>query len=107
MMISERPAEVADWAVPGHWEGDLILGLKSSAMGTLVERTTRFSLLLQLPPMPSHRDGPLQRDCPALAGHGAEAVRVAIARSIQNLPDHLRKSIAWDHGAEMAQNEEL
>ena len=107
IMISERPAEVADRAVPGHWEGDLILGLKSSAIGTLVERKTRFTLLLHLPPMPGHGDGPRQKNGPALAGHGAEAVRDAIARSIQNLPEHLRKSLTWDQGAEMAQHEKL
>ena len=107
IMISERPAEVEDRAVPGHWEGDLILGLKSSAIGTLVERTTRFTLLLHLPPMPEHGTGPRQKNGPALAGHGAEAVRDAIIGSIQNLPDHLRKSLTWDQGAEMAQHEKL
>ncbi len=106
-MISERPAEVADRAVPGHWEGDLILGLKSSAIGTLVERTTRFTLLLHLPPMPGHRTGIRQKNGPALAGHGAKAVRDAIAKSIQDLPEHLRKSLTWDQGAEMAQHERL
>ena len=106
-MISERPAEVEDRAVPGHWEGDLILGLKSSAIGTLVERTTRFTLLLHLPPMPEHGTGPRQKNGPALAGHGAEAVRDAIIGSIQNLPDNLRKSLTWDQGAEMAQHEKL
>ena len=107
IMISERPAEVEDRAVPGHWEGDLILGLRSSAIGTLVERTTRFTLLLHLPPMPGHGKGPRQKNGPALAGHGAEAVRDAIANSIQDLPKHLRKSLTWDQGAEMAQHEKL
>jgi IS30 family transposase len=107
IMISERPAEVADRAVPGHWEGDLILGLKSSAIGTLVERKTRFTLLLHLPSMPGHGDGPRKKNGPALAGHGAEAVRDAIASSIQYLPEHLRKSLTWDQGAEMAQHEKL
>jgi len=104
IMISNRPAEVADRAVPGHWEGDLILGLKSSAIGTLVERKTRFTLLLHLPPMPGHGTGPRQKNGPALAGHGAEAVRDAIAKSIQDLPKHLCKSLTWDQGAEMAQH---
>ncbi|MGY3436807.1 MULTISPECIES: IS30 family transposase [unclassified Marinovum] len=107
IMISERPAEVEDRAVPGHWEGDLILGLKSSAIGTLVERKTRFTLLLHLPPMPGHGTGLRLKNGPALAGHGAEAVRDAIAKSIQDLPEHLRKSLTWDQGAEMAQHETL
>lgn len=106
-MISERPAEVEDRAIPGHWEGDLILGLNSSAIGTLVERTTRFTLLLHLPPMPGHGTEPRQKNGPALAGHGAQAVRDAIANSIQDLPGHLRKSLTWDQGAEMAQHEKL
>ena len=105
-MISQRPAEVDDRAVPGHWEGDLILGLGSSAIGTLVERTTRFTMLLHLPRMHGHGERPLKNG-PALAGHGAEAVRDAIAASITTLPEQLRRSLTWDQGAEMARHAEL
>jgi IS30 family transposase len=87
--------------VPGHWEGDLIIGLNGSAIGTLVERTTRFTMLLHLPPMPGH-GGPRAKNGPALAGHGAEAVRDAIAAAVGGLPARLRRSITWDQGAEMA-----
>lgn len=107
VMISQRPAEVADRAVPGHWEGDLIIGLNSSAIGTLVERTTRFTLLLHLPPMPDHGSGPRTKNGPALAGHGAEAVRDAIATKIAMLPEQLRRSLTWDQGAELAQHAQL
>jgi IS30 family transposase len=107
IMISERPAEASDRAVPGHWEGDLILGLGSSAIGTLVERTTRFTMLLHLPRMDGHGDGPRVKNGPALAGHGAEAVRDAIACCITTLPAQLRRSLTWDQGAEMAQHAQL
>ena len=107
ILISERPAEAQDRAVPGHWEGDLILGLGSSAIGTLVERTTRFTMLLHLPSMAGHGDGPREKNGPALAGHGAEAVRDAIAREITTLPEQLRRSLTWDQGAEMAQHARL
>ena len=84
--ISDRPAEVADRAVPGHWEGDLILGPGgSSAIGTLVERATRFTLLLHLPDQ-----------------HNAETVAAAMIQSMRELPEHLRRSITWDRGSEMA-----
>jgi IS30 family transposase len=106
IMIRERPAEVEDRGVPGHWEGDLLLGLDSSAIGTLVERTTRFTMLLHLPRMGAHGQ-PRVRNGPALAGHGAEAVRDAIAVSIAELPDQLRRSLTWDQGAEMAQHAQL
>ena len=105
VMISQRPAEAEDRAVPGHWEGDLILGLQSSAIGTLVERTTRFTMLLHLPPMTGQ--GPRVKNGPALAGHGAEAVRDAIANTITTLPEQLRRSLTWDQGTEMAQHAQL
>ncbi len=85
----------------------MILGLNSSAIGTLVERTTRFTLLFHLPPMAGHKTELRQKHGPALAGHGAEAVRDAIANSITELPHHLRRSLAWDQGAEMARHAEL
>ncbi len=106
VMISERPAEAEDRAVPGHWEGDLILGFDSSAIGTLVERSTRFTMLLHLPPLAGH-DGPRVKNGPALAGHGAEAVRVVIAETITTLPEQLRRSLTWDQGTEMAQHAKL
>jgi IS30 family transposase len=107
ILISERPPEADDRAVPGHWEGDLILGLESSAIGTLVERTTRFTLLLHLPRMDGHGLQPAIKNGPALAGHGAEAVRDAIAEVIDTLPEQLRRSLTWDQGAEMAQHAQL
>jgi IS30 family transposase len=106
VMIGQRPADAEDRAVPGHWEGDLILGLDSSAIGTLVERTTRFTLLLQLPRMQGHGQ-PRVHNGPALAGHGAEAVRDAIAATITTLPQQLRRSLTWDQGAELAQHARL
>jgi IS30 family transposase len=106
-MISERPAEAADRAVPGHWERDLILGLGSSAIGTLVERTTRFTMLLHLPRLAGHGEAPRVKNGPALAGHGAKAVRDAITRTVITLPEELRRSLTWDQGAEMAQHDRL
>jgi len=86
VMISDRPAEIEDRAVPGHWEGDLIIGKGgASAVGTLVERSTRFVLLLHLP-----------------SNHGALAVEKAMRKAISTLPSELMRSITWDQGSEMA-----
>ena len=84
--ISDRPPEAADRAVPGHWEGDLIMGAgNTSAIGTLVERATRFTILLHLP-----------------TDHTAETVATAMIEAMLELPEHLRRSITWDRGSEMA-----
>jgi len=108
LLIAERPPEVEDRAVPGHWEGDLIIGTGWSAIGTLVERTTRFTMLLHLPPMPGHREVvPRPKNSAPLAGRGAEAVRDAIIGQLDGLPPLLRRSLTWDQGSELAQHAEL
>jgi IS30 family transposase len=85
--IRERPAEVADRAVPGHWEGDLLFGARGTAVGTLVERMSRFTLLFPVP-----------------AGYKAPAMRAALARAVARLPGELRRSLTWDRGLEMAEH---
>jgi IS30 family transposase len=107
VMISARPAEATDRAVPGHWEGDLIIGLNKSAIGTLVERTTRFTMLLHLPRGAGYGIVPRIKNGPALAGYGAESVRDAIASTITTLPAELRRSLTWDRGTEMAKHADL
>ena len=107
VMISARPAEATDRAVPGHWEGDLIIGLDRSAIGTLVERTTRFTMLLHLPRMEGYGVESRVKNGPALAGRGAEAVRDAIAATITTLPGQLRRTLTWDRGKELAQHARL
>ncbi|MGW1812277.1 IS30 family transposase [Streptomyces sp. NPDC002125] len=91
VMISERPAEIEDRALPGHWEGDLIIGKDGkSAIGTLVERATRYVMLLHLP-----------------GDHGAEAVLTALTSTVQTLPVQLKRSLTWDQGSEMARHGEF
>src|SRR5881275_3465278 len=87
LLISERPAEVDDRAVPGHWEGDLLMGRRMTAIATLVERRTRYVMLLRLPD-----------------GSTAESVRTAIAKRIVTLPAQLRRTLTWDQGKEMAEH---
>jgi IS30 family transposase len=89
--ISQRPAEVADRAVPGHWEGDLVIGTAGgAAVGTLVERSTRFTILLHLP-----------------GRHDAESVAAAMIREMSQLPEHLRRSLTWDRGTELARYDQI
>lgn len=87
IMISERPAEAADRAVPGHWEGDLLFGTRTTAIGTLVERSTRFVMLFKLP-----------------AGINAESARLGLTHKILTLPQNLRRSLTWDQGREMKEH---
>jgi IS30 family transposase len=107
VMISARPPEVEDRTVPGHWEGDLIIGLERSAIGTLVERTTRFTMLLHLPREDGYGLASPVKNGPALSGYGAASVRDAISSTITELPQQLRRSITWDRGKEMAQHAQL
>jgi IS30 family transposase len=107
VMISERPAEIEDRAVPGHWEGDLIIGTDRSAIGTLVERTARFTMLLHLPRMEGWGVEPRVKNGPALAGYGAEAMREAIAAQMTTMPEQLRRSLTWDRGKELTQHAQL
>jgi len=107
VMISERPAEVEDRAIPGHWEGDLIIGTDRSAIGTLVERTTRFTMLIHLPRMQGYGIEARVKNGPALAGYGAEAMREALAAQMTTMPEQLRRSLTWDRGKELAQHAQL
>jgi transposase, IS30 family len=101
-LISERPAEVEDRAVPGHWEGDLIIGLERSAIGTLVERTTRYTMLVHLPREEGWRHKGAVKNGPALAGYGAITMKHRLAQTMTTLPDQLRRSLTWDRGKEMS-----
>ena len=102
VMISERPAEAGDRAVPGHWEGDLLIGLERSAIGTLVERTTRFTMLIHLPREEGYGVIPRTKNGPALAGYGAVKMKDALATAMSTLPEQLRRSLTWDRGKELS-----
>lgn len=102
VVISERPAEAADRAVPGHWEGDLIIGTRRSAIGTLVERKSRSTLLVHLPQLEGWGEDPPVKNGPALGGYGAAAMNAALAAAITTLPNQLRKTLTWDRGKELS-----
>jgi IS30 family transposase len=104
VMISERPAEAEDRAVPGHWEGDLIIGHRRSAIGTLVERSTRFTMLIHLPREEGWGEIPRTKNGPPLGGYGAIAMKDALSATIADLPNQLRQSITWDRGKELSQH---
>ena len=102
VFISQRPAEVEDRAMPGHWEGDLVIGLKRSAIGTLVERTTRFTMLIHLPREEGYGVIPRTKNGPALGGYGAVTMKNALANSMTALPTELARSLTWDRGKELS-----
>jgi IS30 family transposase len=104
VLISERHAEAEDRAVPGHWEGDLLIGLHRSAIGTLVERTTRFTMLIHLPREEGFGVVPRTKNGPALAGYGAITMKNALAVAMTTLPGQLRRSLTWDRGKELSQH---
>lgn len=101
-LISDRLAEADDRAVPGHWEGDLLIGLERSAIGTVVERTTRFTMLVHLPREEGYQFRSSVKNGPALAGYGAITMKNALADKMSMLPKELARSLTWDRGKEMS-----
>jgi IS30 family transposase len=102
VVLSERPAEAQDRAVPGHWEGDLIIGLHRSAIGTVVERTSRYTLLVHLPRMEGYGIVPPVKNGPALGGYGAIAMNDALETTMTTMPAELLRSLTWDRGKELS-----
>lgn len=102
VMISNRPEEALDRAVPGHWEGDLIIGMNRSAIGTLVERSSRFVMLVHLPRETGYGVTPRTNNGPALAGYGAVTMANALKKTITELPAQLWRSLTWDRGKELS-----
>jgi IS30 family transposase len=102
VVIGQRPAEAEDRAVPGHWEGDLIIGTGRSAIGTVVERASRCTLLVHLPRLDGWGETPPVKNGPALGGYGAIAMNAALTASMTQLPEQLRKTLTWDRGKELS-----
>ncbi|MGW9351879.1 IS30 family transposase [Nocardiopsis flavescens] len=102
VVLSQRPAEAADRAVPGHWEGDLIIGTGRSAIGTLVERSSRSTLLVHLPRLEGWGERPAAKNGPSLGGYGAVAMNAALRASMTRLPGQLRRTLTWDRGKELS-----
>jgi IS30 family transposase len=101
-MISSRPEEAQDRAVPGHWEGDLIIGLNRSAIGTLVERSSRFTMLVHLPRENGYGQIPRTKNGPALSGYGAITMANALKKTVTGLPSQVWRSLTWDRGKELS-----
>ena len=102
VVLSERPAEAEDRAVPGHWEGDLIIGLHRSAIGTVVERTSRYTLLVHLPRLEGYGTVAPIKNGPALGGYGAIAMKDALQSTLGSMPAELARSLTWDRGKELS-----
>ncbi|GAB03643.1 IS30 family transposase [Gordonia amarae] len=102
VVLSQRPPEAEDRAVPGHWEGDLIIGVGRSAIGTLVERRSRATLLVHLPRQQGWGEQAYVKNGPALGGYGAIAMNAALTASMAELPQQLRKTLTWDRGKELS-----
>ncbi len=102
VVLSKRPPEADDRAVPGHWEGDLIIGLQRSAIGTVVERTSRYTLLVHLPRLEGYGVKPPTKNGPALAGYGAIAMKDALRSTMGSMPAGLVRSLTWDRGKELS-----
>lgn len=96
------PAEAEDRAVPGHWEGDLLIGLERSAIGTVVDRTTKFTTLVHLPREAGYRHKETPKNGPTVAGYGALTMKNALANTMSTLPAELVRSLTWDRGKEMS-----
>jgi IS30 family transposase len=102
VVLSERPAEAEDRAVPGHWEGDLIIGVNRSAIGTVVERSSRYTLLVHLPRLDGYGTIPPVKNGPALGGYGAIAMKDALTTTMTAMPAELLRSLTWDRGKELS-----